>query len=240
MSEKIVSGNKLRWLFAETLVIVLGVLIALALDDYRTDQYERRLAIDYVQRIQGDVNQDLGYIATVWVPRLKMKRESLEFIAPVIRGQQAVPADILGFMTHVSLGGVMGTSAAVWYTDTTFQDMRATGNLRLIQDPTIRAEISDYYETLESETLRVERRFTNYVQFVHSVMPAELRDDIDLESLEEFGADYALQRLLTDEFRNALNQEYNLMLFMESMRYQVFAESLLEVLEAYRVRLEGE
>jgi len=239
MAEKMASANKLRWLFAETLVIVLGVLIALALDDYRTDQYERRLAIDYVQRIQDDLNQDLRYIATIWVPRLKMKRESLEFIAPVIRGQQSVPADTLGFMTHVSLGGVMGTSAAVWYTDTTFQDMRATGNLRLIQDPTIRAEISDYYETLESETLRVERRFTNYVQFVHSVMPAELRDDLDLESLEEFGADYALQRLLTDEFRNALNQEYNLMLFMESMRYQVFAESLLEVLEAYRITLDN-
>jgi len=77
MAEKRFSTAKLRWLFAETLVIVLGVLIALGLDDYRTGQYERRLTIDYVQRIQGDLNQDLGYIAAIWVPRLKNKRESL-------------------------------------------------------------------------------------------------------------------------------------------------------------------
>jgi hypothetical protein len=76
-----------------------------------------------------------------------------------------VPADTVGFLKSVSLGGVMGTSAAAWYTDTTFQDMRATGNLRLIQDTAIRAEISEYYELMENQTLRVERRFSDYVSF---------------------------------------------------------------------------
>ena len=240
MTKSLFSADKLRWLFAETLVIVLGVLIALGLDDYRTDLYERQLAIDYVQRIQDDLDRDLEYIADVWIPRLRIKRESLEFIAPVIRGQKPVPSDTTEFLKHVSRGGVMGTSAAVWYTDTTFQDMRATGNLRLIQDADIRAEISEYYETLERETLRVERRFTNYVGFVHSVIPAELRNDIDSDSLELFGTDYAMKRLLTEEFRNELNQEYNLMLFMEQLRYKAFAESLDEVLETYRTMLEGE
>jgi len=46
-------------------------------------------------------------------------------------------------------------------------------------------------------------------------MPSELRDDIDSDSLERFGVDYALKRLLSDEFRNLVNQEYNLLLFME-------------------------
>ena len=237
MAAKLMSTKKLRWLFAETLVIVLGVLIALGLDDYRTDQYERRLAIDYVQRIQNDLSRDLDYIERIWVQRLKIKRESLEIIAPVIRGRSPVPADIEGFLKHVARGGIAGTSAATWYTDTTFQDMRATGNLRLIQDPEIRAKISRYYEAVQSEALSVEARFTNYVPFVHAVLPAELRDDIDLDALEAFGTDYALKRLLTDDFRDLVNQEYNLMLFLVSREYQEFAESLFDVLEAYRIRL---
>jgi len=240
MATRLISTDKLRWLFAETLVIVLGVLIALGLDDYQTGRYERRLATDYVQRIQGDLDQDLAYIENVWIPGLEIKRQSLESIAPVIRGQSPAPADTVKFFKTVSLGGVMGTSAAAWYTDTTFQDMRATGNLRLIQDPAIRAEISEYYEAMENETLRVERRFSNYVPFVHSIIPAELRDGFNLDSLQGFGVDYALTRVLTDEFRDALNQEYNLMLFMEGREYQELALSLFEELEAYRISLGGD
>ena len=84
----------------------------------------------------------------------------------------------------------------------------------------------------------MEARFTNYVPFVHAVVPAELRDDIDLGALEEFGTDYALRRLLTDDFRDLLNQEYNLLLFLESREYQTFTQSLFERLEAYRIKLE--
>ena len=43
MANEIISMAKIRWLFAETLVIVLGVLIALGLDEYRTDRYEEAL-----------------------------------------------------------------------------------------------------------------------------------------------------------------------------------------------------
>jgi hypothetical protein len=239
MAKKTMSVKSIRWLVAETLVVVLGILIALGLDDYRTGINERRLAIEYVVRIQDDVDRDLRYLAAAWNPRLKLKRESLESIAPVIRGQSPVPADSVAFLKSVSLGGVMGTTAAAWYTDTTFQDMRATGNLRLIQDAAVRAKIAEYYEMLESEALRLERRFTNYVPFVHSVMPSELREDIDSESLEQFGTDYALERLLTDEFRELLNQEYNLMLFMERVEVEEFARSLYDELESYRISLES-
>ena len=236
----LVSAKKVRWLFAETLVIVLGVLIALGLDDYRTNQYERRLAIDYVQRIQNDLSRDLNFIDRVWVQQLEIKRESLDAIAPVIRGQIQVPDDVEEFLKNVARGGMAGTTAVSWYTDTTFQDMRATGNLRLVKDPDIRAEISRYYEAVQSEALRVEARFTNYVPFVHALLPAELRDDIDLGALEEFGIDYALRRLLTDDFRDLLNKEYNLLLFLESREFQAIAQSLFEKLEAYRIELEGE
>ena len=238
--QRIIAAKNIRWLVAETLVVVLGILIALALDDYRTGIKERRLAIEYIGRIQDDLKQDLGYIAVAWTPRIKIKRESLEAIAPVIRGQSPVPADRVAFLKLVSLGGVLGTSAGSWFTDTTFQDMRTTGNLRLIKDAAIRAEISEYYEMLQRQTRRVERRFSDYVPFVHSVMPAELRDEIDAESLEQFGIDYALERLLSDEFRGLVNREYNLMLFMESVEYEELARSLHDDLETYRVSLENE
>lgn len=240
MVSKTISIEKVRWLIAETLVVVLGILIALGLDDYRTAQFEQRLAIEYIERMEDDLRSDLDYIANVWEPVLQRKRQALDSVAPVIREKHPVPDDIREFLYNVSLGGALGTSASSWYTDLTFRDLRATGNLRLLRDPDIRAAISSYYERVEAEALRVERRFTGYVAFVHSVLPGELRADIDMDSLEQFGIEYALERVLTDEFRSLANQEYNLMLFMENRNYAESAKSLLVKLETYRTSLQNE
>jgi hypothetical protein len=237
MAKMMPSADRLRWLLAETVVVVVGILIAIAVDGYRSDLTDRRLERDYVDRVRADLHQDLEYLDSVWNPRLKMKRDALDSIAPIIRGQLPLPEDKLGFLREVSLGGVLGASVDDWYTDTTFQDMLATGNMRLIKDPDIRALISQYYRGTENATRRVEARFTDYFMVVHSVMPAELRDDLNFEALEEFGVDFAIQRVVSDEFRVLLNQEYNLMLFMEAMAYEQFAKATLDRLNAYRSTL---
>jgi len=236
----IFTAENVRWLIAETLVVVLGILIALGLDDYRTGIAERRLAIEYVGRIQENLEQDLRYIKAVWIPGIKIKREALEAVGPVIRGQAPVPADRVTFLKQVSLAGAMGVSTGTWYTDATFEDLRATGNLRLIQDAQLRADITEYYEMVERQTLRVASRLTDYASHVLSVVPSELREKLDAESLEQFGIDFALDHLLTDDFRMLLNREYNLLLFMETMRFEEEARALHEELESYRIALQGE
>ncbi|MCH7503606.1 MAG: hypothetical protein IIA10_09660 [Proteobacteria bacterium] len=240
MATKLISAAKLRWLVAETLVIVLGVLIALGLDDHWTDRQERLLAMDYVQRVQNDVNADLDYIRNTWNPRLREKREALEAIGPVVRGQARVPEDVVMFLRNISRGGMMSATAQPWVTSTTFEDLRSTGNLRLIRDPDVRAAISSYYDGMSNLFDRMQGRHSGYVSFVHTAIPAELRDNINLEAIERFGVDYALNRLLSDEFRNLANAEYNAMLFMLSQDFETYAERLHGVLEIYRLELEGQ
>ena len=132
----------------------------------------------------------------------------------------------------------MGASTSDWVTDTTFRDLLSTGNLRLIRSPELRGKISSYYELLDAQLARVESRRTAYVSFVHTVIPAELREDMDLESVRSFGVDFALKRLLSDDFRIVLNEEYNTMLFMEGRDFAGFANAMLIELESYRVALE--
>jgi hypothetical protein len=59
MTNKVLSGARLRWFAAETLIVVLGILIALSLDDYRSDRQDRLMAIEFIERLQGSVNADL-------------------------------------------------------------------------------------------------------------------------------------------------------------------------------------
>ena len=43
-------GTRWRWLFWETLIIVIGVLIAFAVNDYWSDRQDRQLELQYLKR----------------------------------------------------------------------------------------------------------------------------------------------------------------------------------------------
>ena len=133
----------------------------------------------------------------------------------------------------------MSGSAQPWFADTTFQDLRSTGNLRVIRDPDIRAQISLYYGRITSRYEGLSTRHTGYVAYVHTAIPAELRDDIDTKALEDFGIDFALERIISDEFRALANEEYNYMLYLGSISFEEDAKTLQSLLEEYRLGLEG-
>jgi hypothetical protein len=168
-----------------------------------------------------------------------LKQESLQVILPVLRGLEPVPDDLVAFFGHISRAGILGASASPWYADTTFQDLGSTGNIRVITNAEIREDISDYYENLEARFINLQFRLTGYVSFVHTAIPAELREDINMEALEEFGIDFALKRLMSDEFRALANEEYNYMLYLKSQDFESRALAFQNELEAYLLELEG-
>lgn len=226
------SGSRWRWVFSETLVIVLGVLIALGLDDYWAGRQERILEIQYVKRIHANVTSDVAFIGQIRV-RLERKFRALDEIAPIVRGQAPVPEDVESFLRNAALGGLIGASSVAWVTRTTFEDLVSTGNLRLIRDPELRREILIYYDNVDKGYVSRLGRRTGYAEFIHSLLPAELREDMDLASMETFGADRAVDGLLSSEFRALLSQEYNYAYFVQRFDSRLGARRLLNNLENY-------
>lgn len=203
----------LRWLLSETLVVVLGVLLALGINDYWAFRQERAIEYVYLLRLFADVEADISYIDTDVNQLLDRKIKALDAIAPVVRGEQPIPEDVESFLRNVSLGASGGASSTHWIVNTTFEDLLNTGNLRLIRDADLRQEIALYYEEFEEFFLRSRDRRTNYAKFVWSVMLGELRGDMTLTAMQEFGLEDALERVTSQEFRHLLNQEYNFALF---------------------------
>lgn len=226
--------SRLSWFIGETLVIVVGVLIALALDDFWTNRQERALEADYLSRIESDINADIAYIKDLFRDSLEIKLQALETIAPVVRGREPVPDDVESFLRNVALGGLIGASSTQWITDTTFEDLKSTGNLRLIRDPALRWKISRYYHEQNENFERARDRQTAYVAYVHSFIPAELRDDMTIEAMSAFGTERAIERALSAEFQDVLNQELNYAYFMTDLDQAALSHQLLRDLQAYR------
>jgi hypothetical protein len=233
------TGSQVRWLLSETLVVVLGVLIALGLNDYWNYREDRALELQYLKRIQADVSTDVELIEQ-WVgDQLQRKLRALNAIAPIVRGQEPVPEDVETFLRNVALGGIGGASSTHWVASTTFEDLKSTGNLRLIRNADLRARIASYYDDFETLFIRSRDRKTGYVAYVHSLLPAELREDMSFASMTEFGVDYAVESFRSVEFRKLLNQEYNYAFF--NMRNDSLpSKQLANDLENYIEQVEAE
>jgi len=227
-----------RWLFWEILIIVVGVLIALGLDGYWSDRNDRLLEVQYLKRIHADLHRDMEWVNGYLNGGISRKFEALEAIAPVVRGRAPVPDDLETFLNHVSLAGLGGVSPNSWVTRTTFDDLKATGNLRLIQDAEMRTRISAYYTQFENNHRRLITRVTGYPELVHQLIPAELRSELNLKAMEEFGVERAIERIQSEAFEDLFNQEYNLAFFMRDT-YVYYLEVTRQLTEEFEVHIQG-
>ena len=231
------SESRLQWLFGETLVVVLGVLIALSLDGYWTDRQEQDLELQYLDRIIVDVHADIDYvdntIRDLWIRKLQI----LDTIAPIVRGDKPVPTEPESFLRNVALGGMGGASSTRWVTSTTFDDLVSTGNLRLIRNAEMRRKIAQYYDDFDTLYSRARDRKSGYVSYVHSLLPAELREDMSFAAMQAFGVDRALRHFTSEEFQGLLNQEYNYAHFVQRTDFSSAGKRLAKELEDYRLQL---
>jgi hypothetical protein len=215
-------------------------LIALALNDAWTERQERQLEISYLERLEQEFRSDLRYIREGYLPGVERKKVALAFARPFVRGERQVEEAPLEFLLNVSLGGILAGSGRLdFVSDATFRDLQATGNLRLIRDTELRAAITNYYRGIDNEVTRIEGRNSGYVQFIHGVIPAELRDDMNMAAIEEMGLEFAIERLTSDEFRIISNAEYNKMLLMSGIPFESRILEMIEHVSEYRRSLQN-
>jgi len=134
-----------RLLLGEFVVIVVGVLMALWVDELREARVNARQEVEYVKSLVIDLDADLAQFdqAEAWMRR-----------------SEAAAATVLAlYAGSPPTGNAADLLAAVetagWQywpviTRNTIDDLRSTGNIRLIRDPSLRRAISSYYTSLEN------------------------------------------------------------------------------------------
>ena len=150
----------------ELVVVVTGVLIALAVDQAVDAQGERRLSAEYLQLLRADVQADVDRLEGELIPGIENRERAARDVVSVIEGGEVGDARSLA----VSLDWA-GHLTLFEPQRATFDDLVATGNLRLLPN-TIRGAASAYYdftqlrsmhEVMREETWYVYRRQINRV-----------------------------------------------------------------------------
>jgi len=174
-----------RFLLGEFVVIVVGVLLALWVDELREARNNAALEVEYLRSFVTDLESDLAEFdeTEAWM------RRSEAAAATVLTLYEGSPP------TESVADLVMAVETAGWQdwpviTRNTIDDLRSTGNLRLIRDPALRRAIAAYYTTIENNSIpnanmreRIWREYDARVQFV---LPPGVRLAV-LQRPESFG-----------------------------------------------------
>ncbi len=225
---------KINWQQAltEFVVIVIGVLAALAVDQWIDNRNDRATEAEYLVRLRADLNQDIRNFTGV--------EEIYETKARIIKDLRDRPVsallsrDLEALLQDLVFSGHYGLPAT---RSTTFNELSSTGRLLLIQDVALRDGLSRYHMTHEfMSELYLVALHGDYLRLLQESLPGELLYQWKL--LNNFDDPQALQRGL-DAMKSdprlvaAANAEieYAVAVIHETRKFRNLAEELLELLQ---------
>jgi len=158
----------LRWFTAEFLVVVAGILAALALNAWWQGRQDAGREKDYLALLSRDLRQMDGNLRELRAFEDAQVRDGLRAYR-IISAPSRSPAEQLEVSRIVSLLGTRRTMVAV---DAAYEDLTSTGNLRLIHDHVLRDRIVNFYQTTKRELMIHNRNNAFFVddQFVGKLM----------------------------------------------------------------------
>lgn len=139
-----------RFLLGEFVVIVIGVLVALWVDQFQASRADAKLEVRYLESFLLDLDTDLAQFdsADAWSRR---QEAAAAKVLALYDGRQPT-ADVDDLVAAVETAGWQYVPTI---TRNTIDDLRSTGNLRLIRDPALRRAIATYYATVENVSVPI-------------------------------------------------------------------------------------
>ena len=222
----------MRSFVGEFLVIVAGVLAALAVDQWKDALDARRLESVYIQRLRADLEADTASFAeferTFIASKVAVLRNLLSDDAVVRLGERS---DLLADLSYSSFKALPPNRPA------TFEELESTGALNLLRDPELRGAISAYYSGFEHISRVLAEPDGDYQVRLWRVLPGDQVYDWQISQqspvLEDLIA--GLEKLVAEPgFEGAVNSEleYTAGMAFYLSQYRKEAADLL-------VRLEG-
>ncbi len=136
-----------RYGLGEFFIVVLGVLVALWIENWNGDRKDRDLEREYVSSLIADLELDDASI-----------QDAMQFAEYVANNSRSVLNSIDGrqftgtpedFVRSVNLTAYLRYPT---YSRATINDLMATGNLRLLRSEEVRDSIATYYSTIDYNT----------------------------------------------------------------------------------------
>ena len=162
-----------RHFLVEFLIVVAGILVALGVDQWRSDRQELRIAEEHLSDVAEEVRQNLCTIHRIQVRAMERKFASLQTAISFLGDPAAPVADpaalIEAFATSVQ-------RSRPWIVDNQYQALQNSGDIRLVRRLLPDSAISAIYEAPNVLFPQVDRLQGAYPVVVSGLVPAQLQN----------------------------------------------------------------
>lgn len=158
--------NKVVKMALEVFMIVLGVLIALGVDEWRQALRMQKTERLYLERLVVDLelNRQIALDFTRWQDQIV--RHAWQ-VYPFIANGRAAESDAMTLIAH-AYHATAGPKP-VWIDDT-LDELKSTGNLALIRNFRVRVRLLRYYRFLQAEDYPFQLTSHDYRESIRSTL----------------------------------------------------------------------
>jgi hypothetical protein len=171
--------------FGEFILIVAGVLTALAASSLYSTWTELRLEREYVSRLAADIRADTSNWHTIRVT-VEPKTQALSRVQLWLQTPDMSEGALRSLAADIVEGARQAFVGSIYARQTTFTELISTGRLHLISDASLRADLANYYLEVEIGRDRLRSRTTSYSALAYELVPRqeEMTPRPDLTSQE--------------------------------------------------------
>ena len=139
--EKNKTGKYLKYAIGEIVLVVIGILIALQINNWNEQRKERIQEKIFLKRFEVELNSNLENILTA-ISLNKSRIHRAEFLLRTIDKPQLAVDSSSYFMKSIEHAGYTNIPLI---SDNAFEELKSSGNLSLISNEVLRAALQKYY-----------------------------------------------------------------------------------------------
>lgn len=169
-------GDPIRRAVFEFVVIVTGVLVALAADEWRQERQELRELNSYLVSVLDEVRDNLGTIGIIKSGLTTFKITGLETVIAQLESGDTTVDDPGTFIKQIAFSA---DTANPWFTYSRFEALKTSGLLRLLEDDDLADGLSSTFQAPQVLLDQVKVLQGDYPIVVNEFIPASSQAELN-------------------------------------------------------------
>jgi hypothetical protein len=169
-------GEPVRRAVFEFVVIVTGVLVALAADEWRQERQELRELNSYLVSVLDEVRDNLGTIRIIRSALTTLKIAGLETVIAQLESGDTTVDDPEGFIRQIALSADITNP---WFTYSRFEALKTSGLLRLLENDDLADSLSSTFQAPQVLLDPVKVLQGDYPIVVNELIPASYQAELN-------------------------------------------------------------
>tara|TARA_R110001632_G_scaffold43376_1_gene109886 strand:+ start:45055 stop:45768 length:714 start_codon:yes stop_codon:yes gene_type:complete len=227
------TGKYFKYAIGEIVLVVIGILIALQINNWNESRKQRVKEIDALENIKTSLLADLKLYNGVFKLRLGWKQKGLEYLKEVAYYKRIVPEDSI-FSNYFD----MGTDIVFRYDSGSYDALKSSG-FDLIQNKELRKKIINTYQILlpaymgfindkleRSETLEAQYKRDLFKDYVTKTKKNKLDVWVDfkVDNVLEHPSFLGLLRVEQGKYNNFISRIKTVTSFSETLIKEIEIE----------------